>query len=385
MAVLKRNELEQSPLADLHALAADLGLEGFRRLRKDDLIGLMVGDAPADEDSGSKEENAPAKRPARSRAPKKAPKADADSGEGSGRAAKSPGGEEEVRTGILDILGNGSGFLRADADEQSKDDIYISPAQIRRCELKAGDEVTGPVRPPRRSERYPSLVRVETINGTDADTITPPERSDRPDRSERSGGGRSAPAAEPKTPAVFATKRFSMTTPLKATPFGRGSRVVISGPPGAGSTTLLREIAKKLAKEPDLALTVVLAGVRPEEVGEWSSELEGATIEGGSFDQAPDRQADAARSAVEAATKAAEGGDHAAVVIDSLDAFSPDMTRRILGAARNSEDSGSVTVIAACSDPRTHRYATTRIVLSPKGDGSIDAAASGTLRAELLK
>ena len=73
---------------------------------------------------------------------------------------------------MLDILPNGSGFVRVDPAGQSRDDVYISPAQIRRCELRAGDEVGGPMRPPRRNERHPSLVRVETVNGRDAE---PPE------------------------------------------------------------------------------------------------------------------------------------------------------------------------------------------------------------------
>lgn len=376
MAVLKRNELEQSPLADLHALAADLGLEGFRRLRKGDLIDLMVGDGGGS-DSEAKDDDSPAKRPARARGGRKpASKAvDKDPGEDSGKGGGRGRGAEkasdvadgEIRTGTLDVLANGSGFLRADPDNQARDDVYVSPAQIRRCELKAGDEVSGPVRPPRRSERYPSLVRVATVNGADADSVSERPRSEAP-------------------PAVFAVKRLAAPTTLKATPFGRGSRVVVAGPPGAGATTLLREIAKKLSKsESDLALTVVLAGIRPEEIAEWRTELEGVNVEGGSFDQSSDRQADAAKAAVDKARKTAEAGDHAAIVVDSLDGLSQDLVRRVLGAARNTEDSGSITVIAACSDPRAQRYATTRIVLTDKGDGSVDSAVSGTLRADLLK
>ena len=380
MAVLKRNELEQSPLADLHTLAADLGLEGFRRLRKGDLIDLMVGDGGGSSDSGSKGDDAPAKRAPRARGGRKpASKAvDKDPGEDSGKGSGGGGGrgrtaekasdvtDGEIRTGTLDVLANGSGFLRADPDEQSRDDVYISPAQIRRCELKPGDEVSGPVRPPRRSERYPSLVRVATVNGADADSVSERPRSEAP-------------------PAVFAAKRLAAPTALKAVPFGRGSRVVVSGAPGAGASTLLREIAKKLSKdEKDLDLTVVLAGVRPEELGEWRTELEGVNVEGGSFDQPSDRQADAARTAVDKARRTADAGEHAALVVDSLDGLSQDLVRRVLGAARNTEDSGSITVIAACSDPRAQRYATTRIMLADKGDGSVDAAASGTLRADLL-
>jgi transcription termination factor Rho len=83
--------------------------------------------------------------------------------------------EEDIRSGILDVLPNGSGFIRAEPYSQSREDVYVSPAQIRRCELRPGDEVAGPVRPPRRNERHPSLVRVATVNSQDADT--PSERA----------------------------------------------------------------------------------------------------------------------------------------------------------------------------------------------------------------
>src|SRR5206468_3268039 len=86
-----------------------------------------------------------------------------------------PEEEEDLRSGILDVLPNGSGFIRAEAYRQSRDDVYVSPAQIRRCELRPGDTVEGPVRAPRRNERHPSLVRVATVNGQDADA--PSERA----------------------------------------------------------------------------------------------------------------------------------------------------------------------------------------------------------------
>src|SRR5207244_2540568 len=113
MSVLDRSSLEDSPLADLHALASELGIDGYRRLRK------AADTEPA----------------------------------------------ERVAEGVVELLGNGSGFLRVSPPDPSDDDVYISAAQVRRCELVSGDRVGGPVRPPRRSERYPSLIRVDTING----------------------------------------------------------------------------------------------------------------------------------------------------------------------------------------------------------------------------
>ena len=107
--------------------------------------------------------------------------------------------------------------------------MYVSPAQIRRCELRAGDEVSGPARGARRNERHPSLVRVETVNGAPAE---PAE--------ERPWFGDLTP--------VFPTQKLNAPKTLKDAPFGRGSRVAIAGPPGAGATTLLRELADRAVR-----------------------------------------------------------------------------------------------------------------------------------------
>jgi transcription termination factor Rho len=394
MAVLKRNELEESPLADLHVLAAELGMEGFRRLRKGELIDLMLGEpGGGDSDGDDSGDDASEKK---ERAPRSG--SGGGSGTGGGRrrggrgggggggggrgrggqgaakdagpkddiAADDDGGDDEAnaetRSGTLDVLSNGSGFLRADPFSTAKEDVYVSPAQVRRCELRAGDTVEGPVRPPRRSERYPSLIRVATVNGADADKST--------DR----------PRFEDLKP-IFAKKKLD--GPKDAPAYGYGSRVVVSGPPGAGASTLLLEAAKSLAKASDITLTVVLAGVRPEEMPEWKAELGDTPILGGSFDEAQESHVDAARVAGELAKRAAERGEHSAIVIDSVDALPDGAGRRLLATARNTEEGGSVTVIAASSDPRGQRLATTRIVLQP--GGKVDADASGTLRADQLK
>lgn len=383
MSVLEPEDLEQSPLADLHALASEIGIEGYRRLRREQLVAAILRSQGGGEAAGAitpepppaGETDAPAVGPA-----EPPPVADEAADEGVGgrpaeagaeeaEAISEPGPEEVVRSGVLDVLPNGSGFVRADAFRHSTDDVYVSPAQIRRCELRTADEVAGPVRPPRRSERYPSLVRVETVNGAPAEP--PPER----------------PLFAELTP-TFARERLEAPEELASTPFGRGSRVVVAGVPGAGATTLLRRIATTLAdRHADLALTVVLAGARPEEVGEWRSLLS-VPVVGGSFDESPERQADEASMAIERAKRAAERGEHAAVVVDSLDQLPPNAARRVFGAARNTEEAGSVTVIAATGlGPGPARHASTRIVLEPRpaGNGpSVDQASSGTLRAELL-
>ncbi len=270
---------------------------------------------------------------------------------------------EPTVTSVLDILANGSGFIRVDPAGQSRDDVYVAPAQIRRCELRAGDEVGGPVRPPRRNERHPSLVRVESVNGAEAE---PPEQR---------------PWFRDLTP-VFPSARLSAPSSLKSTPFGRGSRVLIAGPPGAGATSLLREIALGLAKLDDTTLQVVLVGVRPEEVTEWRR-LDGLSVLGGSFDHSPDPQAQAAELAAERAKRLVERGHHAALLIDSLDALPAAAQRRVFGAARATEEGGTLTVVAtAAPGSQALSWATTRIVLEPSGKPA--RGESGTLNADRL-
>src|SRR2546429_2719405 len=198
MAVLERSELEASPLADLHAIADQLGLDGFRRLRKPDLIDGSRGDseeqrerpAAAEADERGRRRDAVrgegragrrAGRSARPRARRAAASArdgasERDDAEAGGEQDSAAAGAEEapgvVVEGVVEVLGNGSAFLRVSPPDPSDEDVYISAAQVRRCELISGDRVTGPVRLPRRSERYPSLVRIDTINGASADEVS---------------------------------------------------------------------------------------------------------------------------------------------------------------------------------------------------------------------
>ncbi|MDQ3936423.1 MAG: transcription termination factor Rho, partial [Actinomycetota bacterium] len=295
---------------------------------------------------------------------------DPDAAAEEARAAESeadaPSEEDEMRSGVLDVLPNGSGFMRPDPFAHSREDVYVSPAQIRRCELRPGDEISGPVRPPRRSERYPSLVRVEAINGGPADP-PPPDR----------------PSFDDLTP-VFASQRLPTPDELSSAPFGRGSRVAVGGPPGSGITTLLRRVALALAELDDLEVTVVLAGVRPEEVTEWRRE-EKLTVVGGAFDRPVDEQAQAAEIAVERGKRAVESGRHAAIVLDSLDALPPAVARRVFGAARCTEEGGTLTVVAStgmAGEPQ--RLATTQVVLEPGSGGPKLAPGSGTLHADRL-
>ena len=393
MSILAREELEASPLADLHAIASELGIEGFRRLRKADLIAAIVGDRPREEvDPGAASEavepdrtaeveapaadddTATAARPRRRRRGRRTrPEAEdeGDEGEESPSDREAADAAAPSRTGVLDILPNGSGFLRAAGFTQSRDDAYVSPAQVRRCELRPGDELAGPVREPRRSERHPSLVRVDTVNGAPAEP--PVER----------------PRFDELTP-VFASERLPAPEGLGDPPFGKGSRVAIGGAPGAGATTLLRQIVATLAESrPEIELVVLLAGVRPEEVTEWRRGVS-VPVAGGGFDRPLDDQVRAAEMAVDRAHRVVELGRDAALAVDSLDALPGAAARRLFGSARKTEEAGSLTVVATTGlAGELQRLATTRIVLdvgaTGRGEGpSVVGPASGTIRAQLL-
>src|SRR3954454_18158994 len=415
MSVLDPRELEASPLADLHALASELGLEGFRRLRKQELIKQIVAaqggevastddepevalyeDGSAEPEAGDDEYSAPGAveddqedvhegstadvprdyqepmpnwEQEREEAPAKEQEREEEPGKEDEREEEPAGEderEEDLRNGILDVLPNGSGFLRAEPHRQSREDVYVSPAQIRRCELRPGDEVSGPVRPPRRNERHPSLVRVATVNGQDADA--PSER-----------------ARFTTLAATWPTERLGGPSALADTPYGKGSRVAIGGPPGSGATYLLREAVKVLRdRHSELDVIIVLAGARPEEAGDWS-EL-GVEVAGGSYDGAFEEQGQIAELAVQRAKRSVESGKDVVVVIDSLDALPPSTARRVFGAGRNAVDAGSLTVLASTgTSAEPHRMATTHITLEPReGDDTRVAAGSGTLRRELL-
>jgi transcription termination factor Rho len=149
---------------------------------------------------------------------------------------------------------------------------------------------------------------------------------------------------------------------LQGVSYGKGSRVAVMGPPGAGATTLLREAVKGLGE--DVSIQIALAGVRPEEIAGWR-EL-GPRVVGGSFERSPEAQAQAAELAVERAKRQVERGGHAVVVIDSLLGLPPGTRRRVFGAGRATEEGGTLTILAAGGDDQELlRWATARVVLLP--------------------
>src|SRR5690349_11626448 len=264
-SVLDRSALEQSPLADLHLLANELGVDGFRRLRKPDLVDAILA-RQGGEDTGSDEPVAAATddEPKRSRRGRRGGRGrrrdedEAENGSDSGRDRdrdQQPVAEREdkIATGTVELLANGSGFLRLSPDEESEGDIYISAAQVKRCELVSGDKISGPLRPARRSERFASLVRVDTINGRPADEVAEGTRFE------------DLAVAWAEERIALGDDDAAVNTVQWLTPFGKGSRVVITGASRAGKSELLRRLAGALAATSDLEVSAVLAGVRPEE------------------------------------------------------------------------------------------------------------------------
>lgn len=405
-SVLDRSALEESPLADLHAIAGEIGIDGFRRLRKDDLVAAILAkqageELPAVDAEPSSGDEEPRPRRSRSRggrssrarrdedpeaATAEAEEAAASAGdpdeedEAAGRRnrrsrrGRGPRDESDDRAveGVVELQGNGSAFVRLKHPEASDDDVYVSAAQVKRCELVTGDRVGGPVRPPRRSERYASLIRIDTINGRPADEVAEGTRFE-------------------DLPAVFPTTRFELDdkdATVKAvtwlTPFGRGSRVMVTGGPRSGKTELLRRLATGLAAVEDLEVSVVLAGARPEEIGEWTEPAPAAAL---TFAAAAEAQAQAIEQVVDQGRRVAARGGHAVVVIDSLDYVTPQAARRAMAAARCIKDGGSLTIIA--SSVATVGGETTTIALDAGLTAlgrfpAIDLARSGTLRPELL-
>jgi transcription termination factor Rho len=377
MTVLHRDALEASPLADLHAIASELGIDGYRRLRKGDLVDRILehqGDEDVESvaeeivDEEAEDVEARPRRRRGSRGGRGRPR-DEDRGE-----EDRDGRRDEVVEGVVELLGNGSGFVRLSPPEPSDGDVYISAAQVRRCELVSGDRISGPVRRPRRSERYPSLVRVDTINGAPAEEVaegTPYE----------------------ELPCTFPSVRFELGSDdptLKAiewlTPIGRGSRVVITGGPRAGKTEALRRLAGALAGTEGLELSLVLTGVRPEEVGEWKA---GAIEPGATLTLAAsgDAQAHALERAVETAQRIAARGGHAVLLVDTLDAIAPSTSRKALAAARAIVDGGSLTIIATATKPiggETTVIGLDATRTAARNFPALDLRTSGTLRPELL-
>ena len=318
--LLHLNELKNTQVAELVALASSMGLEGLARSRKQDIIFEIL----------------------------------------KAHGAKS---QDIFGDGVLEILQDGFGFLRS-ADSSflaGPDDIYVSPSQIRRFNLRTGDSVGGLVRPPKEGERYFALLRVAEIN------LDEPESA------------RNKVLFENLTP-LFPTDRLCLEQGTGSTedltsriidmvaPIGKGQRGLIVSPPKAGKTMLLQNIATAItANNPDVTLIVLLIDERPEEVTEMARTVRGEVVSS-TFDEPASRHVQVAEMVIEKAKRLVEHKKDVVILLDSItrlarayntvipssgkvltggvDANALHRPKRFFGAARNVEEGGSLTILA---------------------------------------
>ena len=262
--------------------------------------------------------------------------------------------------GVLEILPDGFGFLRSPEfnDLPGPDDIYISPSQIRRFGLRNGHVVQGQIRPPKESERYFALLRVEAINGEDPERITD------------TGNFEDLTPLHPNRRIILETgpKEINMRIVDLVTPIGMGQRMLIVAPPRTGKTVLLQKIANSIsANHPDAVLIILLIDERPEEVTDMERNTK-AEVVSSTFDEPASRHVQVAEMVIEKAKRYVEFGRDVIILLDSItrlarayntevphsgkilsggvDANALQKPKRFFGAARNIEEGGSLTILA---------------------------------------
>ena len=265
-----------------------------------------------------------------------------------------------LASGILEIVGDGYGFLRQQSLKPSANDVYVSQSQIRRFALRTGDQVMGQVRPPKDNEKYYGLVRVEGANGLEPDVARNRAHFD------------SLTPIFPDQQINLETTQENLSTRLMdlLSPIGRGQRGLIVSPPKAGKTTLLKHIAQGITSNyPDMNLMVALIGERPEEVTDVKRSVDGEVFSS-TFDDPVEDHCRVADLALERAKRLVESKRHVVILLDSItrltraynlslpssgrtlsggmDPVAIYPPKRFFGAARNTEDGGSLTILAAC-------------------------------------
>jgi transcription termination factor Rho len=368
--LLSLAELEGRSLDDLHETAKELDISGYSRLRKQDLA-FRILQAQTEQQGNI------------------------------------------FKRGVLDIMEDGFGFLRLNGYLPGPNDIYVSQSQVRRFGLRTGDEVVGQVRLPKDGEKYFSLLRVEAVNGLDAETAK-----------KRPHFGDLVPIFPEEMFNLETTQQILSTRLLNlVAPIGRGQRGLIVSPPKAGKTMLLKAIANGIAANygQDAHLMVVLIGERPEEVTDMSRSVKGEVI-ASTFDEPVENHTKVAEMSIERAKRLVEGGQDVVILLDSItrlaraynimmpasgktlsggmDPVALYPPKQFYGAARNIEEGGSLTIIATCLVDTGSRM-DDMVYEEFKGTGnmelhldrkmaekrvfpSIDIQKSGTRREELL-
>lgn len=265
-----------------------------------------------------------------------------------------------VGEGVLEVLPDGFGFLRSPTYNYlpSAEDIYVSPAQIRRFDLKKGDTITGTIRSPKEKEKYFALLKVEKINGT------------LPDKAKERVLFENLTPLYPNERLVMETSRDRFTERILdlIAPIGKGQRGLIVAPPRSGKTVILQNIAHSIAaNHPEVILIVLLIDERPEEVTDMIRVVKGEVV-ASTFDEQPERHIQVAEMVIEKARRLVEHGHDVVILLDSItrlarayntvqphsgkiltggvDASALHKPKRFFGAARNIEHGGSLTILA---------------------------------------
>ncbi len=311
-------ELKQKPIADLNDLARDLKIEGAANLRKQELIFAIL-------------------------------------------QAQTEKNGVIFGEGVLETLPDGFGFLRAPDSNYlpGPDDIYVSPSQIRRFNLRTGDIVSGQIRPPKDSERYFALLKVEKINTEEPDVA----------RDKILFDNLTPLYPEERINLEFDMEEYCTRTMDLVTPIGKGQRGLIVAAPRTGKTMLLQAIARAILKNhPEVVLIVLLIDERPEEVTDWQRQVKAAEVISSTFDEPPQRHAQVAEMVLEKAKRLVEHKRDVVILLDSitrlarayntiappsgkvlsggLDSNALQRPKRFFGAARNIENGGSLTIMA---------------------------------------
>lgn len=345
--MLELEEIKNKKILELFEIAKELGITGARRMHKKDLAEKIYEVLKEREEEKKREEALKKEQEVKEQEvvvsqPVEAP-------------AEAVG---EVREGILEILPDGYGFLRHNGYIPTSQDIYVSQSQIRRLGLRMGDLIRGPIRLPQTQEKYPALLRVETVNGIPIDKARIRPHFD--DLTPIYPMERLVMEADPRD---ITTRMIDLIAPL-----GKGQRGLIVSPPKAGKTTVLKKIANSIAiNHPEVHLIVLLIDERPEEVTDMERSVKGEVISS-TFDEPPEQHVRVAELVLERAKRLVELKKDVVILLDSLtrlaraynhvvpptgrtlsgglDATALRGPKKFFGSARNIEEGGSLTIIA---------------------------------------
>jgi transcription termination factor Rho len=311
------SELKSKKIVELNAIAKELGISGYSDLRKQELI-FKILEAQTAKDGLT------------------------------------------FSKGVLEVLPDGYGFLRSSDYNYlpSPDDIYVSPSQIKKFSLRTGDFVSGQVRPPKEGERFFALLRVEAVNGLEPEGIR-----------ERTLFDNLVPVYPTRRISLeSAPGEYSMRIMDLLSPIGKGQRGLIVSPPKSGKTILLQKIANSITRNhPEIKLIILLIDERPEEVTDMERSVKGEVISS-TFDEPAERHVQVADMVIEKAKRLVEAKEDVVILLDSItrlarahnivvphsgrilsggvDSNALHKPKRFFGAARNTEDGGSLTIIA---------------------------------------